>query len=78
MKKGANRYNMDGDDTSVDLIYELLGVEYLELFPPGNFPEGLAVLASMPSLPVPLEWFDTIASPGTTWEWAMYPVWEVR
>ena len=78
MKKGANRHNMGRNDANFDLIHELLWAEYLELFLSRKSPVGLVALAVTLLPPVPLEILDTITSPGTMREWAMYPMREVR
>jgi len=78
MNKGAIRHNTGRNGAGFDLIHERLWVEYLEIFPSRNAAVGLVVLAVVLSLPVPLECFDAIASPGAMREWAMYPMREVR
>ena len=49
--KGANRRNTGMNGAGFDLIHELLWVE-------------VVALAVILSLPVVLEWLDTVASPG--------------
>jgi hypothetical protein len=77
-KKGLKHRIAGRNGASFDLIHQRLWVKDLELFLSESVAVGLVVLEVILSLPVLLDRFNAIASPGAMREWAMYPMREMN